>query len=50
MEPEKNSKSEEILEYRFASEDTEESDFSYSEALMNEALTDSPNERSGLRR
>ena len=45
MEPDKKSESEEILEYRFASEDTEESDFSYNEALMNESLTDLLNER-----
>ena len=50
MEPDKKSESEEILEYRFASEDTEESDFSYSEGLMNESLTDLLNERARTRR
>jgi hypothetical protein len=50
VEPEKSSESEEILEYRFASEDTAESDFSYSEAVMDEALTHLLNERSGFRR
>jgi len=45
VEREKNTESEEILEYRFASEDNTESDFSYSEAVMNERLADFLNER-----
>jgi len=40
MKPEKNTESEEILEYRFASEENDESDFSYSEAVMNESLVE----------
>ncbi len=46
MGPERNTESEEILEYRFASEDNSESDFSYSEAVMDESLADFLNEKS----
>ena len=45
MKPEKTTESEEILEFRFASEDRTESDFSYNEAIMDESLTDFLNEK-----
>ncbi len=45
MGPEKTTESEEILEYRFASEDHAESDFSYNEAVMDESLVNFLNER-----
>jgi len=45
VKPEKNTESEEILEYRFASEDHTERDFSYSEAIMDESLSDFLNDR-----
>lgn len=44
MEPAKRTESEEILEFRFASEECTESDFSYSEAVMNESIADFLNE------
>jgi hypothetical protein len=40
MEQEKNTESEEILEFRFSSEDYNESDFSYNEAVMDESIAD----------
>jgi hypothetical protein len=40
MKSEKTTESEEILEFRFASEENDESDFSYSEAVMDESLAD----------
>jgi hypothetical protein len=40
----KNTESEEILEYRFASDDYEEGDFSYNEAIMDESMADFLNE------
>lgn len=40
----KNTESEEILEYRFSSEEYNESDFSYSEAVMDESIADFLNE------
>lgn len=45
MKPEKTTESEEILEFRFDSEDRGESDFSYNEAIMDESLVDFLNER-----
>jgi hypothetical protein len=40
MHPEKNTESEEILEFRLASEDWTEGDFSYNEAVMDESIAD----------
>ena len=40
MEKLKNTESDEILEYRFSSEESSESDFSYNEAIMDEAMAD----------
>ncbi len=40
MKPEKTTESEEILEFRFVSEDRTESDFSYNEAVMDESLVE----------
>ncbi len=40
MNNEKNSESEEILEFRFASAENKESDFSYNEAIMDESIAD----------
>ena len=37
---EKNTESEEILEFRFSSEESSEDDFSYSEAIMDESIAD----------
>ena len=44
MNQEKNTESEEILEYRFSSEEYNESDFSYNEAVMDESIADFLNE------
>ncbi|MCX6641012.1 MAG: hypothetical protein NTW14_11135 [bacterium] len=40
MHPEKNTESEEILEFRLASEEWTEDDFSYNEAVMDESIAD----------
>ena len=40
MYQDKNTESEEILEYRFGSVDNSESDFSYNEAIMGESIAD----------
>lgn len=40
MLKEKNTESDEILEYRFSSEESDESDFSYNEAVMDESIAD----------
>jgi hypothetical protein len=37
---EKNTESDEILEYRFGSEESDESDYSYNEAVMDESIAD----------
>ncbi len=40
MRPDKKTESEEILEYRYAREDSDEGDFSYSETIMDESLAE----------
>lgn len=40
MEQDKNTESEEILEFHFASDENAESDFSYNEAIMGESMVD----------
>ena len=40
MIKEKNTESEEILEFRFSSEESTESDFSYNEAIMDESIAE----------
>ena len=40
MDPEKNTESEDILDFRFASDNHEEDDFSYNEAIMDESMAD----------
>ena len=38
MDPEKNTESEDILDFRFSSNENEEGDFSYNEAIMDESM------------
>lgn len=40
MQKEKNTESEEILEFRFSSEESDEGDFSYNETVMDESIAD----------
>ncbi len=40
MNSEKSTESEEILEYRFASDESVEGDYSYNEAIMGESISD----------
>jgi hypothetical protein len=46
MGPETTTESDEILEYRFESQDCSEGDYSYNEAIMDESLTDFLSEKS----